>query len=271
MSDKNVRFGKIFVVVDPTRMLQSALLKAEEIARLNKAELVAYCCVFDRNSDARAEARDAMLDTTRNWLERIVAVPRSEGITVEVELEWSEDWRHALVDAASRSGAGLIVKSASKHSTMGRLLTATSDWMLLRRAASPTLLVNDVQARGASRKLLAAIKQKPEDPLHERLNETIVDMSHYIADSAGFEMHAVTAYKGKDVFYDRQRFADSCRLPRNRVHSVEGAPHYAIAEAARDIGADTIIIGDPTDSETAQRLIDHVDTDILVLPAKDTD
>jgi len=270
VNDKNVRFGKIFVVIDPTRMLQSALLKAEAIAKLNSAEIVAYCCVFDSASNANAGAKDALLETTRSWVERLVNIPRGEGINVDVQLEWSEDWRHSLVDAASRSGADLIIKTASKHSTMGRLLTATSDWMLLRRAACPTLLVTDIAAPAGERKLLAAIKLKPDDPVHERLNNAIVDISHDISDSAAFEMHAVTAYKGK-VSYDRQRFADSCRLPRNRVHSIEGtAPHLAIAEVARDIGADTIVIGDPANSETAQRLIDHVEVDVLVLPEKAT-
>jgi nucleotide-binding universal stress UspA family protein len=267
VNSKQARFSNIFVVIDPTRMVQSALIKAEAIARLNGAKLLAYCCIFDAAANASAKTREASQQTTRSWLERLVAAPRSEGLTVDIRLEWNENWRHALVDAASGSNCDLIVKASSKHSAVGRMLAATSDWMLLRRAAAPTLLVSDAPLPESDRKLLAAVKLKPEDPLHEQLNERIVEMGHYIADAAQFELHAVTAYKGKDVYYDRQRFADSCRLPRNRVHSVEGAPQFAIAEAARDVGADTIIIGDPADSETAQRLIDHVDADVLVLPA----
>jgi nucleotide-binding universal stress UspA family protein len=248
-------------------MVQSALLRAESIAMLNKAQLTAYCCVFDAAANASAQVRETMLSSTRAWLERIVAAPRDAGVAVETELEWGEDWRHSVVNAAVRSKADLIIKTSSKHSSVGRMLTATSDWMLLRGAESPTLLVNDRKPMSATRKLLAAIKLKPEDELHEQLNERIVELSHYLADAAGFELHAVTAYRGKEVYYDRQRFADRCRLPRNRVHSVEGAPQHAIAEAARDVGADTIVIGDPAGSETAQRLIDHVDIDVFVLPA----
>lgn len=266
MDDKQSRFANIFVVADPTRMVQPALLKAEAIARLNRARLTVYCCIFNSDANEAESAKKAVMDTTRDWLSRIVEAPRAEGIEVNVELEWNEDWRRALVAAAGRANHDLLIKTSSRHSTLGRLLTATSDWMILRRAVSPTLLVTD-RPPLTDRKLLAAIKQKPEDAEHEELNERIVELSHFIADAAGFEMHAVTAYRGEDVFYDRQLFADSCRLPRNRVHSVEGPPHTAIAEAAAEIGADTIVIGDPADSETAQKLVDQVDTDILVLPS----
>jgi nucleotide-binding universal stress UspA family protein len=118
------------------------------------------------------------------------------------------------------------------------------------------------------RRLLAAIKLKPEDPEHEAMNARIVDLAHYLSSVAGFEMHAVTAYRGEEVYYDRQAFADSCRLPRNQVHAAEGVPQHGIAAVAADIGADTIVIGNPGDSETARRLIDHVDADVLVLPAE---
>lgn len=264
MNEVPQRFANIFVVIDPTCMVQHALLRAEAIARLNKARLTAYCCTFNASADEDEADKKAWMAVTRDWLSRVVSTPRAEGLEVNVELEWNEDWRAALVDAATRANCDLVIKTSSKHSIVGRMLTTTSDWVLLRRAVSPTLLVSERPLR-PERKLLAAIKLKPEDEAHELLNQRIVDLSHYIADAAGFEMHAVTAFRGEDVYYDRQKFADACRLPRNRVHSVEGAPQNAIAEAAIDIGADTIVIGDPGESETAQRLIDHVDTDVLVL------
>lgn len=266
MNEAPKRFADIFVVIDPTRMIQSALIKAEAIARLNGARLTAYCCIFDSDANEVEADKKAWMAMTRDWLSRMLAAPRSDGIEINIELEWNEDWRLAMVNAATRANCDLLIKNSSKHSVVGRMLTATSDWMLLRRAISPTLLVSDRPPR-AERKLLAAIKLKPEDAAHEQLNERIIDLSHYISEAAGFEMHAVTAYRGDDLHYDRQRFADACRLPRNRVHSVEGAPQNAIAEAAAEIGADTIVIGDPEGSETAQKLIDQVDTDVLVLPS----
>ena len=247
-------------------MIQPALMRAEAIARLSGAQIVAYCCTFDSRATGGADAKNAWLAWVRDSLDRIVASTRAAGIDVEVQLEWNEDWRTALTDAAAASDCDLLVKASSKHSVMHRKFAATSDWMLLRQAVCPTLLVTDKPPKG-QRILLAGIKLRPEDVEHERLNQSIVDLSHYISDVAGFDMHAVTAYRGDGGHFDRQRFADSCRLPRNRVHSIEGLPQNALAKAAVDLDADTIVIGYVDSSDSAEKLIDQVDTDILVLPS----
>jgi nucleotide-binding universal stress UspA family protein len=111
---------------------------------------------------------------------------------------------------------------------------------------------------------------KPEDDVHEALNEQLLELSHRIASQAELNLYAVTAYKGEDMYFDRQKFADMCRLPRDRVFSSDGAPERVIASVAGDIKADMIVIGNPGDGErnTAVLLIDQVDTDVLFLPQR---
>lgn len=266
MAQAGVKFSRIFVVADPTRLVQPALLRAEAVARLNGAQIVLYCCLSGDPSDDSVKLE---LKATREWLERVVQSARSSDLDVRIEVDSSTNWRESIVEAAARSDCDLIIKTASRHSLVGRLFSATADWMLLRTATSPVLLVGPtvLEAR-PRRKLLAAIKLKPEDPDHEIMNAEIVDLAHYLSSVAGFELHAVTAYRGDDVFYDRQAFADMCRLPRHQVHAAEGVPQHGIAAVAEDIGADTIVIGNPGDSETARRLIDQVDADMLVLPPR---
>jgi universal stress protein E len=265
MVEQDRHFSDIFVIIDPTRMVQTALLRAEAIAALNGAHLTLYCCVSGDASNGERDRMESRIQQTREWIKRIAERPRALGIDVDIEVEWGTNWRQALVDASRRSGADLIVKESSKHSVVGRMFSATADWMLLSQSTAPVMLISDA-ARKTDRKLLAAIKLKPEDEEQVAMNREIVDLSHYISDVAGFEMHAATVYRGEDIYFDRQQFADACRIPRNRVHAMEGAPHHAIAAAADEIEADTIVIGNPAKSETAQRLIDHVHADILVLP-----
>lgn len=267
MNDSIKSFEKLFVVIDPTRLIQPALIKGEWIASSNNAELILYCCIFDEGfADDEAE-QQTELELTREWLERLAAPSRDKGINVEIRVDWSSDWRGAILKATQDEDSGLVIKLASRHSAMGRRLKRTSDLLLVQECACPVLLVGGNRVWG-NRRLLAAVKLKPEDDVHEALNEQLLELSHRIASQAELNLYAVTAYKGEDMYFDRQKFADMCRLPRDRVFSSDGAPERVIASVAGDIKADMIVIGNPGDGErnTAVLLIDQVDTDVLFLP-----
>jgi nucleotide-binding universal stress UspA family protein len=265
----NKRFENLFVIIDPTCMVQPALIKGEWIAGRDDASLRVYCCVYDERF-ARDEAeQQTELKLTRGWLERLVAPAREKGLNVEVDVEWNSDWRTAILEAANAAKAGLVIKTASQHSAVGRRLMKTSDWLLLNKCTCPVLLVSGHRLWD-NKRILAAVKLKPEDKAHERLNADLLHISHGLAERTEFEIFAVTAYKGKgeDMFFDRQQFADLCRLPRSSVFAEEGAPERAIAKVADDIKADVIVIGNPGEAKrnTARLLIDRVTADLLVLP-----
>ncbi|MGI9258937.1 MAG: hypothetical protein ACR2QQ_08880 [Gammaproteobacteria bacterium] len=269
MSDTMKSFDKLFVVLDPTRLIQPALIKGEWIASNNNAELTLYCCIFDEAFADDASEQQTEIELTREWLERLAGPPRDKGIAVEIRVEWNADWRGAVLAATQEEGSGLVIKLASRHSAMGRRLKRTSDLLLVQECACPVLLVGGNRVWD-NRRLLAAVKLKPEDEIHERLNEQLLDLSHSIASQADLNLYAVTAYKGEDMYFDRQKFADMCRLPRDRVFSSDGSPERVIADVADDIKADMIVIGNPGDGErnTAVLLIDQVDTDVLFLPQR---
>ena len=260
--------GSVFVVIDPKRMLQPALIKGEWIATRDNSQLVVYCCIYDATLDQNEDAQQRELDLTRTWIERLAAPAEAYGLDVTVTVEWDNLWREAIVAAATGAHADLVIKTASRHTALGRRVLKTADWSLLAECVSPILLVRDghLWENGT---LLAAVKLKPEDSDHDRLNKRIVEASHDLAENAGFELHAATAFKGDDIYFDRQQFADSCGLPRNRVHGAAGSPQKAISSVAAEIGADIIVVGNAGHSmnETAQRLVDEVDADILVLPS----
>jgi nucleotide-binding universal stress UspA family protein len=264
VAEKVRGLSNVFAVIDPTRLIQPALIKGEWICQGNNAELTAYCCIYNEDATSAAD-QQRELDLTREWLERIVVRPRSEGLNVSIQLEWNQDWRSAIPAAAAAAQADLVIKTASKHTAIRRQLMKTSDWTLLKETTTPVLLVSGTEA-WKNRVLLAAVKQKPEDPVHEELNQRIVDIAHTVAENTGFELYAAVAITGDNLFFDRQKFADACRLPRDRVLSGAGAAHKAIANVADEINADIVLIGNPTGSDTAGSLIDQVNRDVLVLP-----
>lgn len=264
----------VFVVLDPTRMIQPALERAETIIERASARLHLFCCIHDADFAAGGDHQQAVVAETADWLDRLAARARDKGVTVATQVEWEADWREAIVSAAAAANSSLVIKTASRHSAMGRRFLKTSDWTLLREAPCPTLLVSD-RSRWDRKVVLAAIKVNPEDASYDRLNEEVLAVATVIADSTDLELNAVAASKG-EALLDRQKFADAVGLPRNRVHGGAGTPHEVIASAASDLGAAVVVVGSPGKSiaseklskaHTAHWLIDHVDTDVFVVPA----
>jgi hypothetical protein len=264
VAEKAHGLSKVFAVIDPTRLIQPALIKGEWICQRNSAELTVYCCIHDEEAKSQAD-QQRELNLTREWLERIVVRSRNEEVDIKIQLEWNQDWRSAVAAAASAAKTDMVIKTASKHTAIRRRLMRTSDWTLLQEATMPVLLVSGTEA-WENRTLLAAVKQDPEDATHEDLNERIVDIAHTVADGAGFELYAAVAVPRDDVGFDRQKFADFCRLPRDRVRTGTGSAHKGIAGVADEIDADIILVGNPAGSDTAGSLIDQVNRDVLVLP-----
>ena len=260
-------FEKLFIVIDPMRLIQPALIKGEWLATEDSASLLLYCCIFDERFVDDEADQQIELDLAREWLERLAAPARDRGLNVELLVEWNSDWRSAILAATKTAGSDLVIKLGSRHSAMGRRLLQTSDLLLVQQCDCPILLVRGHRLWD-NKKILAAIKLKPEDEIHEHLNEQLINLSHNFSTRSGFDLYAVTAYKGDDIYFDRQRFADTCGLPRDRVLSGDGAPERVIATVADELKADMIVIGNPGDGErnTAVLLIDQVDTDVLFLP-----
>jgi universal stress protein E len=266
---------KILVVIDPTRLIQPSLNKAEWVASRNGASLHLFCCVWDPDVGGNEDARAQIVEQTESWLQRLALSTREKELDATVQVSWDADWRQRIAAAARESKADLIVKTVSRHSFLQRRLTPTSDWTLLREASCPTLLVDE--ARPANPKvILAAVKLDANDETHTILNDRVIATAHRIANSVQGELHAATVYKGDGVFFDRQKFADRCQLPRNRVHAEEGTPARGIADIANRVNADVVILGCAAKHApgrgvvvgyTAQRLIDEVDTDVIVIPA----
>jgi universal stress protein E len=189
-------------------------------------------------------------------------------------VEWQEDWRGAIVAAAASGDFSLVVKTASRHSALGRRFLKTSDWTLLRECHCPTLLVSE-RSRWDRKVVLAAIKVDPKEASYDQLNQEVLAVARAISESAGLELHAVAASEG-EALLDRQRFANAVGLPRSCVHGGAGTPHEVIAAAAGEVGAAVVVVGSPRESisreklskaHTAHWLIDHVDSDVFVVPA----
>jgi universal stress protein E len=277
----------IFVILDPTEMVQPSLMLAESIAadfnaqRPTAATLHVYCCINETSlrSDSKestAKIRDEALELTRDWVARLVEPTRALGLKVETEVEIAPKWRKAIAAAVARQHCALAIKTMSQHSRLMRAFHDSSDWKLLRDSSCPVYLVKTSPKRHV-RKVVAAIKHRTEKKVYTEANDLILATARGIAGGLGAELHVVTAYKDVLHYPDRQKFADRCGVERNRVRAEMGSPQEAVAAAATEIGADLVVmarVGKPGSKRdvghTAEKIIDALDTDLLILPMTET-
>lgn len=276
----------IFVILDPTTMNQPSLVMAETIAADEQAAgatdfaLHLYCCIGEdqvrRPSGMDEETATAEeLSRIESWVERLAEHGRSKGLQVGTEVEIKANWRQAIVDAIARQPSTLAIKNMTDQSRLRRWLRDTSDWRLLRDANCPVLLVK-TYARRHVRKVLVAIKHRPETDVYHAANDRLLEAGRRIATNVGAELNVVTVYPDTDQYPDRQRFADRCGLPRNQVRAEMGKPEDAIAAAAGELEADLVVIArvsrpdaDAKLGHTAEKVIDSVYCNILVLPMRE--
>ncbi len=207
------------------------------------------------------------------WLETLVAKVSEAGNAVEIEIEWTSQWRDAIAPAAERSAADLIVKAASVHSGAGRRLLKTADWTLLRHAHCPVYLVKqDTIKPGA--KVLVALDIARQDDLHTELNNRVIEYGNMLVDLIPeAELHAVNSYSGSESFVYQSDLADKVGVERTSAHTVDGTPEKVIPQVAEKIEAQIVVIGTAARDgikaavigNTAEKILDALHTNILTV------
>ena len=273
---------KIFVILDPTSMNQPSLVMAETIVKDIPAAggegvgLHLYVCIAETavrkppgmdSEIARVEEQSRM----ESWVERLAEHSRSLGVPVDTEVEIRPNWREAITAAVARQPCLLAIKNMTEQSRITRVLRETSDWRLLRDTNCPLLLVKAYARRHINR-VLVAIKHRPETGIYRAANDQLLETGRMIARTVGADLNVVTAYEEGD-YPDRQRFADRCGLPRDKVRAGLGKAEDVIAATSRELQADLVVIarvGRPGTEEkvgrTAENVIDSLYCNILVLP-----
>lgn len=268
--------SKLLAIVDPTTDDQRALRRALHIARRGGAAVHAFLSCHSTADAADPEAL-RRVEVARNglWLDDLLRSMDTEGVTVTQEVAWSDDWRASFASAAERAGCDAIVKSTHTHSAPRRRLLKTSDWALLRSAHCPVLLVKRASV-APSRRILVAVNPGVEDAAHQALNVQIADIGRTLTEGRGdLELHAVCAYSGSDRFTHPPELAEFAGIDESRAHCKAGDPEDVITALAAELDAELVVLGTVgrsglgglTKGNTAERILDRLETDVLVVAA----
>lgn len=264
----------IFTVIDPATDNQIALQRAMGIAQATKARIHAYLCISPTLSSHDPEALERVERARyQPWLDQIVENVRAEGVEIEGELDWSNNWRDSLGAAAVRAKSDILVKSTHRRSTTRRLLMTTSDQAVLGSAHCSVLLVS-TDRPDSPKSVLVALDARRDDDSYRKLLNTMLEFGKATSEAyEGCQLHAVYAYSSQDEFAHRTDIARKIGIETDHVHTTVGDPEDVITEVAGNVKADVVIVGLSTRSTLANRifgnivdrLLNHMDHDILVV------
>jgi universal stress protein E len=294
----------LLAVKEPAAKSLPALGKAAQLARSLAARLVLFQAIdaplYLEGDFARLRSiRDIERSTRESCLERLerhAQRARRLGIRVSVSAEWDYPAYEAVVRAADRVGADLIVaeRHAGRHIAAG--LLHLNDWELLRLAPLPVLLVKRA-GRYRRPRVLAAVDPDHRYAKPAQLDREILEAGAQIAEALRGSLHAVHAYSplpltaytrgalSEDIVADMQRrsaraaaaklerLAGRAGIPAARRHLIARHASDAIEQAAAETGSAIVVMGALARSglkrlligNTAERVLDHLPCDLLVV------
>lgn len=294
----------LVAIKDPDAKSLPSVTKAARLAKGFGAKLILFHAITDlvsadaylwAQADVKRLRRD-MLARYQKRLETLAEGPRAQGLDVRICAAWDYPPHEAIVRHARKHKADLIVAECHAGRRAAPWLLHLTDWELLRTSPVPVLLVKS-GATWQDLNVLAAI-----DPSHRfakpakldsrilsaaaefsrALDGTLHVMHSYVALPAGTVPMAgaspllvsqiVEGTEARAKQDMKTALADQ-RIPRNRVHLVEGSPVETIPRLAEQLGSALVVMGAISRSglkrvligNTAERVLSSLNADVLVV------
>lgn len=267
--------ANILIVVDPAQDQHLALERTVvSIDMLGGAgveprpQLHVLVAVDMDNADT--SPRNERIFRNSDWLmEHIVEPLGRSGLKSSVIMSWSSDWYGSILKTMESTDAGIVILPLMQHPSGRERLFNESIWRLLRTSSRP-VLITQPGAKSKREKILVAVNFQTHNEDYQRLNPVIIDRGQWMADMYGAELHIVNAYSDSLHHPDRSRLARESGVDRANIHTRVGDPDVVIADVAREIDADIVVLGTRGRSSrwrgnTSERIITRVECDILCI------
>lgn len=254
-----------------------------------------------RRHSGRGPARSllaSVTETRRTQLEGIARHRVLRDLETSCHASWDSPAHEAIVRRARTVEADLVVAECHAHHVGSRWLLTNTDWELIRLCPIPLLLAKSARAYDRPRIVVALDPQHAHDkPGH--LDRSLLEAARLLARELDGEVHAAHAYMplattvpaampmpvptwvpDDATEVHRQRISDAFdrvaslgRIPRARRHLLPGPTASELEALTRRLRAQILVMGAVSRSgikrlfigSTAERLLDHVPCDVLVV------
>lgn len=300
-----MKLERLLVIIDPDQDQQPALQRALWLARQSGVRLHLLQVDYHPRLESGLldghmlkRAREALLQQRQDSLHASVAEFIDEGLQIDVEVRWHKHRHEAILARAAELQVDLLLKSAHPGGMLRRLLFSDTYWQLIRHCPMPLWLVHDMHWRG--QRMCTAL-----DPLHSAdkpaaLDHKLIRESQALQMQLGLQgdyVHALAPMPHSLLFdaevaqaYDdyvtrsarahRQAFdalIGQYPIAAERAHLLDGFAEDAIPNFVHKHNIDLLVMGaiarGQLDSlligHTAERVLERVECDLLVLKADD--
>lgn len=267
---------KLFVVVnlndDQHVALERALIYCNS-PDINTAQLELFIFIGADSEAENTGADNNHLFRDMDWIETTIHKPlEAAGASFKVGFCWSSKWMEAIAQEAKRIGAQVIYLPWHQTTSKPRFTFSESKWGLLKQAQCPVVLIRP----GANEKrniVLAAVNFQTVKPHQNALNRRVLNSAKLIASSYGAVLHIVNAYRDSLHYPDRGKLANESGLGSDQVHVQQGYTSEVVAQVAKEINADLVVMGTLNQigkertlrGNTAERVISALDVDTVVI------
>jgi universal stress protein E len=295
------------VVTNPFAREQLAATKAAAVARRCGARVVLFntFMIPQPTPDAPLGSREQILASAiRQRRERLQAIaaglhmPRG----TELVVRWDSPLDEAIVRQVRRTKPDLLISESHRHVRLARIVLANTDWQLIRNCPCPVWFVRSKGLAKRPRVLVAVdprhTRAKPAQ-LDDRLLQAAQSLEAQLDARVGI-VHAYETYASAVPGVLRRPIRPRRPSPRTAEFIAattdlvtqlaekygisaddcvvqQGPADKVIAAEAERRGADVLVMGAisrslltrPVIGNTAERVIDHVDCDVLIVKPAD--
>ncbi len=292
-----------FVVIDPTKKTQPALLRAAWLAHQSGARLHLYLCDYNQaisgdvffDSARLAESRKSFLKHRNDWLEQLAAPHRDSGLTVTVEAVWGKRFHDKILEAVAALKPALVVKETVFHGKLRRALFSSSDWALIRECPTRVLLVRAGEWP-ENPVIIAAVDPFNDDDKPAELDDAIVRESQAMARQVSGRLRLMHAWQpilpsaiaplpvpipdgidNDELRSSRQAGVEALAqrhgIDPSRVALCEGETPRALQDYVDEVGASLVVMGAVSRNRlerlvigsTAEQVLDRLPCDTLIV------
>ncbi|HEX4051558.1 MAG TPA: universal stress protein [Steroidobacteraceae bacterium] len=302
MTTQTIR--RILVAIkDPQAPAPATVAKAAALAHALKAELVLfhdidlpiYTAAYVSDEQQLGDTEDSVRTRYLHALEEHAGSLRASGLAVSVMADWDFPAYEAILRAALRCHADLVVAEHHRGASSALWALHPDDWELLRLSLVPVLLVKDPQPYRQP-VILAAV-----DPMHAHakpaeLDQDILRLAESVSHALGGTWHAVHAHHPAAVSFPGSSAAsdaassshagvrsearaamdgmlDSISSAPASIQLIDRPPAEAIVESASSLHVSIIVMGVVSRSglkglligNTAEQVLDRVSCDLLIV------